>query len=109
MNYFLKVLYSRFVFVATHILYNIPLKKRKVVFRNKFIRLNIKFFIVRSSNLFILWKRIVKYIFMCHFNTSIMLITKNVNVTVINMSDVIILIVDTPFFVCLVLIYINCY
>ena len=107
MNYLFKILYACFVFIPTNVLYNVALEERKIILGYKFIRLNVKIPVVGSSNLFVLWKRIFKYIFVCHFNTSIMLMTKNVNVIVINISDVIILIVDILFVVFLLLIYIG--
>src|SRR6056300_948472 len=86
MNYLFYILYAIFIHVTTHIFNNISLKKRKFILRNKFIRLNVKVFVVTPTYLFILWKSFIKHVFIAHFRTSIMLIIKNVNVTVINIS-----------------------
>src|SRR5210317_1764537 len=66
MNYLFYILYAIFIHVTTHILNNISLKKRKVILRNKFIRLNVKVFVVIPTYLFILWKRTFEHIFICH-------------------------------------------
>ena len=67
MNYFLKILYASFIFLSTHILYNIALKKRKIILWYEFIWLNMKFFIMWSSDLFFLWSfRTFKYTIICH-------------------------------------------
>src|SRR5210317_1006339 len=91
MNYLFYILYAIFIHVTTHIFNNISLKKRKFILRNKFIRLNVKVFVVTPTYLFILWKCFIKHVFIAHFKTSIMLIIKNVSVIVISMSLVIIL------------------